>query len=551
MKSSNPVITYENIRREVRSWSKSKRIWYYILLMLADLYAIGLVWVLPALVDKVPVDKAAWVWKIPLGVLGIVFGYFALQLAAYGFSNVRLQVYDLQLKEASKHKKRNCKIIWFFIGFLITFGIMMIYWYAYYPGGASTDNFYQWNQIQTGVYDDWHPVFHTFQIWLVSRICNQYGFVVLVQLLLFALGCGYLLQKMASWNFPAWTMIVTQAFIIGNSQTRHLMLYLWKDGNLVLFLLFTTGVLIEIFLGQGAWFAKKRNLGIYLFLMVFLTLTRHNGIFYTIPMMVFLIWFMEKKYRKKIAVLSVASLAIVGFIKGPVYKIIPVETFDYQTYTESVGMPMTILLNVKKLEPEQLDPEIDVRLDEIIANDPERWETYDLGRYNSMKGGFSAGVVDSIPPVKLIGYTMDAVKNAPTTAIQAMYQLTRVVWDVRGEADWENKILLTGDSWGYDWTFAEDRAGLRDTLDSFDTFCFTYGKLLDAFSGTYIVLLILVSFLAFWDKGFQMFYMTFPMLAYNFGTMVMLCGIDARYFQFNAAIVLPICFTMLTKQEGV
>ena len=59
-----------------------------------------------------------------------------------------------------------------------------------YPGGVSYDAANQWEQAQSGQFNNWHPVFHTLLIWLVTRVYNHYGFAVLAQIRVLLAGAG-------------------------------------------------------------------------------------------------------------------------------------------------------------------------------------------------------------------------------------------------------------------------------------------------------------------------------------------------------------------------
>ncbi|MDX1450411.1 MAG: hypothetical protein R3246_15280, partial [Acidimicrobiia bacterium] len=39
--------------------------------------------------------------------------------------------------------------------------ILMLWWASYFPGLMTVDSFQAWKQIEAGVYQDLHPVFHT------------------------------------------------------------------------------------------------------------------------------------------------------------------------------------------------------------------------------------------------------------------------------------------------------------------------------------------------------------------------------------------------------
>jgi hypothetical protein len=69
-----------------------------------------------------------------------------------------------------------------------------------FPGLTSPDTESQWEQVQTFVFNDWHPVIHTLLIWLVTRIVNHYGFVVFVQISVFSAGAGCLIATLESWG---------------------------------------------------------------------------------------------------------------------------------------------------------------------------------------------------------------------------------------------------------------------------------------------------------------------------------------------------------------
>ena len=45
---------------------------------------------------------------------------------------------------------------------------------------SSPDTQWQWEQVQAGKFDDWHPVIHTFSLYLLSRIAGSAFFVACV-----------------------------------------------------------------------------------------------------------------------------------------------------------------------------------------------------------------------------------------------------------------------------------------------------------------------------------------------------------------------------------
>ena len=197
----------------------------------------------------------------------------------------------------------------------------MVYYYAYFPGSFDWDNLDQWWQIQNSQYDTWHPVFHTLIIAFFSKIVNHYGFAVWMQLFLYSFICGYLLWTMARWRFPAWSLVLTEFFLAANPQTHRILLFMWKDSALTLFMLLFTVCLLNTWLSAGEWLSKKRNLAAWIVLLICISMVRHNGILFTVPLLV-LSFFCFPKIRQKSAV----SLVLMGLgmlvIKYPVYDLV-------------------------------------------------------------------------------------------------------------------------------------------------------------------------------------------------------------------------------------
>src|SRR5262249_57688910 len=59
-----------------------------------------------------------------------------------------------------------------------------VYWLAFFPGVVSHDSIAQWREILEGRYDDWHPAFHTWTLWLLTRPWRSLGAVSLAQVML-------------------------------------------------------------------------------------------------------------------------------------------------------------------------------------------------------------------------------------------------------------------------------------------------------------------------------------------------------------------------------
>ena len=61
------------------------------------------------------------------------------------------------------------------LAFAVTFGYLLLWLVAYYPGGFCVDNIYQLSQVYYGYFDNWHPVLHTWPFyWIPWQIYPVY-----------------------------------------------------------------------------------------------------------------------------------------------------------------------------------------------------------------------------------------------------------------------------------------------------------------------------------------------------------------------------------------
>jgi len=68
--------------------------------------------------------------------------------------------------------------------------------------------------------------------------------------------------------------------------------------------------------------------------------------------------------------------------------------------------------------------------------------------------------------------------------------------------------------------------------------------------GAQIIALMAVGFFAFYKNGFRALMLILPALIYDFGTMLLLCGNDYRFFNFNMVITIPICLVLLSERNN-
>lgn len=528
----------------LKGQSRGTRVMLRILLAVVTAYVVLGLWLIPQMMRAVPMDTKYWKVKILAALLMLIPVYLGLRWGACRFSGRALP--ESQRAETPGTEKKRC-LLWFGIGFLLVFAWMMVYFYAYFPGSFDWDNLDQWWQIQNHQYDTWHPVFHTLIIALFSKIVNHYGFAVFMQLFLYSVLCGYLLYTMAKWRFPVWSLVLTEIFLVANPQTHRILLFMWKDSALTLFMILFTVYLIQIFKSGGQWLKKKRNLTVFILVLISISLVRHNGILYTIPLLILAVLFF-KEIRKECALSLVLMLAGMWLIEHPVYDLVGASRPE-QTYVETVGVPMTILCNIHEMAPESLSPEA---ADFLAQIGPEkRWKIYETGNYNSLKFVTNANaVISDTDPREFLKLTADTVRNAPGMSLQALYQVTRMVWDVRGTKEWHTDLEYQIRENDWNFGYVESREGLREALNDFDEWMLNSPlDYLFSYNGTHLLVLILCTLFVFAKKGkgWKAMTLALPVLAYSYGTMLLLCGPTYRFFHFDSVIFIPLCLLLFSS----
>ena len=91
---------------------------------------------------------------------------------------------------------------------ILTFGYLLLWLIAYYPGGFTPDSISQLEQVLTGNYNNWHPVLHTWlSFWIPWKLFHSPAGIILYQILLFSLAVGYLYRVLCRRGCPVWFLI--------------------------------------------------------------------------------------------------------------------------------------------------------------------------------------------------------------------------------------------------------------------------------------------------------------------------------------------------------
>lgn len=338
----------------------------------------------------------------------------------------------------------------FLISAGFAFAVLMVYLIAYWPGGFSTDNNYQWRQI-TGEtpFTDWHPALHTIFLWLLTHICNPLSFSVAVQALCYALAVGYITSTLWRWRVPKTLCILTALYLGANPGISNLLIFPWKDCMFAICVLVLAGQLFSLHASRGMWLKRKRNLLALGVMLCLCAILRHNGIALVLAVNVWLlVSFPKLVLRLGCAILT--ALALLILIKGPLYGAFNVEKTQTRI-DELIGLPLTVLSHIYVEAPESLDADIVTFLEDVAPREIYT-EHHRTGDWNETKWYMGYIYTDrpySVP--EIFSFTLRAMIAEPALGLEALGLLWQMpMWPV-SDAYWRIAPHLdpSAETYGY------------------------------------------------------------------------------------------------------
>lgn len=435
----------------------------------------------------------------------------------------------------------------FTAAFLACLGLYVPFFLANYPGGMTPDTQGQWEQAHTLQFNDHHPAFHTFLIWLLTRVVDAYPFVIAMQILAFAFGVAILATTMYRWGFsPLIVGLLTTALLLCN-QTFSTLAYAWKDAAMSLLTLFLLPCMINVFYTQGRWLSQRSHRILCAALLAALTLVRHNAMLFTLPLA--LLWLLQYPGVRKACVKTLLILALlVAAVKGPLYAAVGVEPAQ-DGYQEALGLPMTILSSAYVMKPETLTEETFQFMEDAFVSDHETVKSaYRLGDFNTIKWACTFHMNPPYAdPLQMLRMTWDTVKANPQLSLISVMELTDALWDPTGALEQPFPVENDG-------SIPPLNQDLQDRCDEYVSFIYKIfsTEFLTKITGQLGILLLalLTAYVITLKRwGMQSLWLVLPILLYNFGTMLLLCGTEYRYFHFNCFLVWPIVLVLLSREK--
>ncbi len=408
--------------------------------------------------------------------------------------------------------------------------ILAVYLAAANPGGVSVDSAVQWTQALTGVYSNWHPVFHTLLLRLCALIVPSYTFALAVQCLAFSLAAGYLVATLHAWGVKTGWLLLTEALAVAAPILGNTMTYLWKDNVMTVGAVVLGAQAINLYFSRGEWLVKTRNALAFGLALAFTTLVRHNALLFTLPLLAVTAFTCAKQLRGALTA-AAALITALALAWGPLYASLNV-TYPDNLLEESVGLPMTVVCDVRKTNPGALDAETRAFTDAMAGE--AGWEAYQLHNYNSIKFGATRELMARSSLPQVLRMALSAAKADPVAAFAAVNGVTDLVWGLADEGSADVAVRNSGDlpdvprqNGRINRVGGAVKAVVTAPL-ALNLPAWYFGNI-----GVSFAAMLVFALRALRRNGTRALLLCAPALLYNLGTMCVLCGEDARFFSFS------------------
>lgn len=366
------------------------------------------------------------------------------------------------------------------------------------------DTVVQWEQVMTLQFNDWHPVPHTLCIWALTFPCRSLTFFAIAQSTIFAAMAAVafpVLKKHCSLR-PSVALAVVFIATLHPAVVAHLCTAL-KDIAMAIALFGVTLCTICIAGTRGAWLRSPFAFGAFVFAALASSLFRHNGIFFTFPLLLMLPLLAEKRFRAHCVAAACAVFVLFAGTKIAVERYYPAPAREVsQTYVETIGIPVGILANVAKEAPEKLPPSAQKFIEGVAPL--EVWQTYKLGDANTglkWEKEFSSGLrreLAKLPPKDFLKMVGETALAAPKEALNAFAHHVGPFWR------------------------------------------------LDNWPGTWVAILLFAGIFALPILKWRTLPLTLPVFLYQTGTSLLMYGkSDVRFYVYAISVCLPLTAIIL------
>ena len=436
-------------------------------------------------------------------------------------------------------QRRRALFFWSF--FIVLIG-QLLYWGAYFPGGFNLDAYGQWYQVHGFLQlDNWHPVITTLIYWLITRVVDTLAMCILFQIVIFSISVAFLLREEYLFGVSDKLLYMIAIWIAVNPAIGMNNVCLIKDVYFSIGVIWSFVLLIRILCSDGKYLKKTSTIIALSLISLFLMMVRHNGALFVVPMFVAMAFFYKKEILRIFISFFIAVIALIVINVG-VFSIFDVKQHN-NFVGEVVGVPMAAMacayVNNYDNTPE------DVRLFLESIAEREQWEDlYITGEWDSCKWDFGGTELFEKESLwKILQLFNMTVVACPDEAYDSIRNNTRMVWQIEGEVYWDPWVYIEENIYG----IRENHIPmLRSVVEAIVRW--TIQRLVAPFIWSLGLCIIILSAVCAYATSIgegKRTILLVPLLVYTFGTMLLLCGPNFRYFHFVSVITLPYVAIMI------
>ncbi len=489
--------------------------------------------------------------KLPNLFIGSIITIFLLVISYIITSFLLHKVEKIRItKQPQKDKFKILSV--FLLASLISFLVFLVVDVAYFPGSMCWDVIDHTTDVLTGNYNNWHPLsFVLFMFTLPLKVFKVIESTTIISFSYLSLAIGYMCSIMYKYSGKK-PVIISLLFLLTNPTLLIFAITPIKD------VLFSVLCMISMTMIFDAYFSdKNRKLWYVLILGLILgclTIVRHNGILFSLPLLIISIILFKDKI-KRIGIVATLCLVLVSNVI--LLKSMHIQPSVYRV-VELSGMPITVVLNAAIETPEKVSYDIQDVVYSTYTKD--FLKKYQCGNFNSIKWlDYSKREnLERIGVPRWFWLMFKATIQSPKESLRAFFSLTDIVYGV------DNVGLKTGiDYW------VDERYGIAQYRgnEMLKNIMRIYQYNFISFTGlkyfyTFGVLLIVLN--TFWfsrlkkgktqqetKENLMRFSFMIPMVIYNSVTMMLLAGKDLRFFFYTDYIApLLILFIVLDTNKN-
>lgn len=197
--------------------------------------------------------------------------------------------------------------------------VFLLWWAGYYPGISTVDSMQAWEQGKAWIFENWHPVFHTWLIALAQRVWFTPAAVILVQIVALAAVLGSLNRRLSRANVAPRAAIAAPCLLALSPQTSFFSVVMWKDIPFAISVLWVFTEVLDLACDPERFLSRRRNIARLGASWLAVLLFRHNGILVAGIVILGVLIAYRQSWRKLMLGVLIAVVGTVG-VRGPLYS---------------------------------------------------------------------------------------------------------------------------------------------------------------------------------------------------------------------------------------